>query len=403
MIQRQIYENLKNHLVKKEFTILTGARQTGKSTLLKQLESYCRKESIPVIFLNLENKSILGELNINPLNVLKFLPESVKKIILFVDEVQYLDDPSNFLKLLFDEHSEKLKIVASGSSAFYLDDAFRDSLAGRKRIFNLFTCSFREYLKLSGKSELLDDLENILQRSNFKSSLIDYLRNEWESYMLYGGYPSIITEPDKQEKINRLKEIRDSFIKRDILESGVLNETAFYNLLRILASQCGNLVNVNELASTLRVRGETVSNYLHIMQKCYHIALIKPFFKNLRKELVKMPKVYFHDNGLRNCLINNFQMPSSRADKGELWENTVFQILVNHKGLDAIHYWRTIGGNEVDFVLPEIETPSAFEAKFDFYQVKPYKYKIFNEAYPEIRLYSLWMNPLDEDFFRRLG
>ena len=103
---------------------------------------HCREQNIPVVILNLENKTIIAELNKNPLNVFRYLPNVNKKTIVFVDEVQYLDDPTNFLKLLYDEHADKIKIIASGSSAFYLDNRFRDSLAGRKRIFQLFTCDF---------------------------------------------------------------------------------------------------------------------------------------------------------------------------------------------------------------------------------------------------------------------
>jgi uncharacterized protein len=359
MLHRKLFEDLQAHLLKKEYSIITGARQTGKSTLLKQLEAHCKQMEIPVVFLNLENRTILSELNENPLNILKFMPEPNKKTMVLMDEIQYLDDPSNFLKLLYDEHSEQIKVVATGSSAFYIDHQFKDSLAGRKKLFQLNTCSFDEYLLLSGKSHLLKEKDLLLKNTNFKSSLIDYLRIEWESYMIYGGYPAILTEPDKQEKINRLKDLRDSFVKRDILESGVINESAFYNLFRVLAGQTGSMVNVNELSSTLRIKNETVDNYLMVMQKCFHIALIKPFSGNLRKELVKMPKVFLLDTGLRNCLLNNFQPLSVRNDKGELWENTVFRILADKFGADTIHYWRTSSGNEVDFVLSDIGEPKA--------------------------------------------
>ncbi|HUX59267.1 MAG TPA: ATP-binding protein [Bacteroidales bacterium] len=402
MIRRKLFEDLQAHLLKKEYSIITGARQTGKSTLLKQLEVHCKQMEMPVVFLNLENKTILAELNENPLNILKFMPEPNKKTVVLVDEIQYLEDPSNFLKLLYDEHSEQIKVVASGSSAFYIDHQFRDSLAGRKKLFQLFTCSFDEYLELGGKSYLKEEKEHLIKNRDFKSTLIDYLRIEWESYMIYGGYPAIITEPNKQEKIDRLKEIRDSFVKRDILESGVNNETAFYNLFRVLAGQTGGLVNVNELSSTLRIKNETVDNYLSIMQKCFYIALTKPFYKNLRKELIKMPKVFLLDTGLRNCLLNNFQPLSVRTDKGELLENTVFRILADKYGSDAIHYWRMSDGNEVDFVLSDIAEPKAIEAKYDKTQVKVNKYKLFTAAYPEIPLQFIWINPFEQDFFRRI-
>jgi len=402
MIRRKLFEDLHAHLLKKEFSIITGARQTGKSTLLKQLQTYCTQMKIPVVFLNLENKTILAELNENPLNLLKFIPVPNTRTVALVDEVQYLDDPSNFLKLIYDEHSNHIKVVATGSSAFYIDNQFKDSLSGRKKIFQLNTCSFDEYLELSGKSDLREEKDYLLNNGDFKSTLIDYLRVEWEMYMIYGGYPSIVTEPDKQEKISRLKDIRDSFVKRDILESGVNNETAFYNLFRILAGQTGGMVNVNELSSTLRIRNETVDNFLKIMQKCFHIALIKPYYRNLRKELVKMPKVFLLDTGLRNCLLNNFQPLSERTDKGELWENTVFRILADKIGTDAIQYWRTSAGNEVDFVLSQTQSLKAIEVKYDNRHIKLNKYKLFTENYPDIPLQFFWLNPFDQDFFRRI-
>ncbi len=404
MIRRKLFEDLKGHLDKKEYTILTGARQTGKSTLLRQLETYCKENLIPCIFLNLENKVILAELQASPLNVLKYLPDTEQRTVVFVDEVQYLDDPSNFLKHLYDEHAAQIKIVASGSSAFYIDDRFRDSLAGRKKIFHLYTCSFDEYLLLSGKPDLLEEKRRLILNQGAKSTQINYLQQEWENYMLYGGYPAVVTEPDKREKINRLREIRDSFVKRDILESGITNDIAFYNLFRILAGQSGNLVNINELSSTLRIRNETINNYLNVMQKCFHIALLSPFSQNLRKELTKMPKVFMLDTGLRNCLIDNFQYIVSRIDKGELWENTFFRILADQYDLSSIHFWRTSEGKEVDFVLSDTgEAPRAIEVKYDQAHVKPGKYKLFTTAYPDIPLSFVWMSPFNEDFFRRIN
>ncbi|GGB01353.1 ATP-binding protein [Puia dinghuensis] len=402
-MRRALFDQLAAHLDKKEFTVLTGARQTGKSTLLRQLEIHCKEQSLPSVFLNLENRDVLSILNERPLNLLNYLPDVKQRVIAFIDEIQYLDDPSNFLKLLYDEHVQQVKIVATGSSAFYIDDHFRDSLGGRKRVFQLLTCSFSEYLQLNGKDQLLQELKRISSNEKARTSQLDYLRQEWESYMLYGGYPAIITEPDKKEKIEKLREIRDSFVKRDILESGVQNETAFFHLFRLLAEQSGSLINVHELSVTLRIKTDTVNNYLHILQKCFHLALVKPYFRNLRKELTKMPKGFLLDTGLRNCLLNNFQQLQIRMDRGELWENMYFRNLMDRYGLDPIYYWRTSDGNEVDFVLPEKENPFAVEAKYDKAQIKSGKYKKFVETYPEIPLHYAWLHPFDEDFFRRLN
>lgn len=402
MIYRSVFDDLIAHLHKKEFSIITGARQTGKSTLLRQIEERCIQEGIPAFFFNLENRTLLADLNDNPLNVLKYFTAGNKRTVLLVDEIQYLEDPSNFLKLLYDEHVEQLKVIASGSSAFYMDNRFKDSLAGRKKIFRLYTCSFDEYLALSGKSDLLDEKNRLIAHRDARSTKLDYLRIEWENYLMYGGYPAVITETNVDEKINRLKEIRDSFVKRDLQESGVSNETAFYQLFRILAAQTGNLVNVSEISSTLRIKNETTVNYLNILQKCFHISLINPFFRNLRKELVKMPKVFLMDTGMRNCLLDNFQPLSVRIDKGELWENALFRLLTEKYEPDAIHYWRTTTGNEIDFVLPTLNKPLAIETKYDKMRFKPLKYKLFRETYPDISLEYHWMSPFDEDFFRRL-
>ncbi|MCL2649812.1 MAG: ATP-binding protein [Candidatus Azobacteroides sp.] len=402
-MQRNLFETLLSHLDKKEFTILTGARQVGKSTLLKQLEKHCRDNGKTTVFLNLENKPILNELDKSPLNIFNYLPNTPERVIVFIDEIQYLADPSNFLKLLYDDHVDKIKIVATGSSAFYLDDKFKDSLAGRKKIFFLPTCSFDEYLRLSGNDDLFNELVRIQTNPAAKSIQIEQLHQAWNSYMLYGGYPAVITEPDKQEKIARLQEIRDSYIKRDVLESGVQNEQAFYNLFRLLADQVGNLVNINELATTLRIKDNTVTNYLSVLQKCFHIVLLQPFYRNLRKELTKMPKVYLLDTGLRNCLLNNFQQPEERTDKGALWENTCFRLLIDKYGSDNVLFWRTTAGNEVDFVVPDIENPQAIEVKFDKNAIKESKYKIFKENYPEIPLSFAWIEPFDEEFFRRIN
>lgn len=400
-MRRLMFAKLKQHLPKKEFTILTGARQTGKSTLLKQLESYCKEENIAVVFLNFEFKNILADLDENPLNLLNYLPQTQDKKVVLIDEVQYLQNPTNFLKLLYDEHADDIKIIASASSAFYMDDKFNDSLAGRKRIFTLLTCSFDEYLELSGKDELLKEKQRIISNPKAKSTQISYLKNEWDSYMTYGGYPAVITETNLKEKEARLKELRDSFVKRDILESGVQNETVFYQLFRLIASQTGNLINVNELSTTLKVRNETIANYLEIMQKCFHIALVKPFFKNLRKELVKMPKAYLLDTGLRNCLVNNFQPFAVRLDKGELWENINYKLLTEKYDFEEIKFWRTADGNEVDFIIPEVATPFAVEAKLNEKLIKRSKYQKFTSVYPEFNFRFSWYQDFDEDFFRR--
>lgn len=391
MLIRKKHTALFNHIHKKEFTILIGARQIGKSTLLKQLADELKSRDEIVYFLNLERKDVLQELDNNPENLLKFCPLANKsRIVVMIDEIQYLKDPSGFLKLLYDEYAEQLKIVATGSSAFYMNKDFKDSLAGRKQIFQMPTLDFEEFLDFKGKTELLNDLADLRKGEKQKSVYENMFWALMDEYLNYGGYPAVVLENDFGGKKELLKEIRDSYVKRDILESGVMDEEKLYRLMMVLASQSGNLMNVNELSNTLRINNSTVENYLYILQKCFHISLVRPFYGNLRKELVKMPKVYINDLGLRNILINYFAPIEQRADKGALLENYAFRKLLEKQEPDQVKFWRTADGNEVDFVVEtSFKKGFAVEVKFQENEAKLSKYKTFVNAYPEFPL-QIW-------------
>ena len=380
---RKIFQDLLAHTQKREFTILIGARQTGKSTLLKQVAENLTASGETVVMLNLERKNILLEINQNPENVLKYVQQNnPNKTFILIDEIQYLDDPTNFLKLIYDEYADRIKIIATGSSAFYIDIKFKDSLAGRKKIFELKTLDFEEFLHFKNEEIQLKELQLLRNNDIQKSILEEQLWVSLEEYITFGGYPAVVLENKTNDKIELLQEIRDSFLKRDILEAGITDETKFYNLLILLAGQTGNLLNINELANTLRLTHQATEQFLYVLQKCFHISLIKPFYHNLRKELVKMPKVYFNDLGLRNALINYFAPIQQRADKGALLENYVFRRLSERYSNDQIKFWRTTDGNEVDFVVEENAFGGqAIEVKFSSVEGAPKKYKKFNELY----------------------
>ncbi|WP_310559209.1 ATP-binding protein [Flavobacterium sp.] len=397
MIKRKKKTIIAEHLSKKEFTILIGARQIGKSTLLKQLYDDLHQKAEAVYFLNLDRKEILDELNESPENLFKLCPlQKDKKIIVFIDEIQYLDDATNFIKLLFDEYSNKLKIVATGSSAFYIDKQFNDSLVVRKKIFHMGTLDFEEFLLFKGRNDLVEEVLKLKNRKKVKSIQENVLWGFMDEFVNYGGYPAVVLENDINQKIELLKDIRDSFIKRDILESGITDESKFFRMLMLLASQSGNLLNVNEISNTLRITNATVENYLYILQKCFHITLVKPFYNNLRKELTKMPKVYINDLGLRNVLINYFSPLEQRADKGMVLENLSFRLLSERFDQDQIKYWRTADGNEVDFVIESSYLKGfAVEVKFNEQEVKLSKYNKFVQNYPDFPLEFWWWKKMD--------
>lgn len=397
MKRRKKHTIISNHISKREFTILIGARQIGKSTLLKQLFEELKQNGEAVFFLNLDRKDILEELNQNPENLLKICPlQSDKKIIVFIDEIQYLDDATNFLKLLFDEYSTQLKIVATGSSAFYIDRQFNDSLVGRKKIFQMGTLDFEEFLLFKNRADLVNEISQFKSKKKSKSIQENLLWAYMDEFINYGGYPAVVLEENIEDKIELLREIRDSYIKRDVLESGITDETKFYRMLMLLASQTGNLLNVNEISNTLRISNATVENYLYVLQKCFHITLLKPFYANLRKELKKMPKVYINDLGLRNVLINYFSPLEQRADKGAVLENFSFRLLSERFEEDQIKYWRTADGNEVDFVIETSYLKGfAVEIKFSEQEAKMSKYNKFIQNYPDFPLEFWWWKKMD--------
>ncbi len=377
-IIRDITEKAAEYLENPEILLFIGARQAGKTTILKQLKDILEKKKKQVYFLNLEDLEYLNLLNKTPKNLLKIftLDLNIANYI-FIDEIQYLENPSNFLKYIYDEYNGKIKLIVSGSSAFYLDKKFKDSLAGRKKIFYVRTLSFREFLRFKN--------ENKLARNDFgKLSLSDKetLSLYFREYMIYGGYPRVVLSPIA-EKEEILREIAFSYIKKDIYEARVKQEEVFYRLFKIFASQTGGLVNSSELAGTLGVSKTAIDNYLYVMQKSFHIILLKPFFRNIRKEITKMPKVYFLDLGLRNFFANNFQSFEERNDKGMLLENAVLRQLLEKHNEDFIRFWRTTGGNEIDFIAKEKE---AFEVKINEEKFNEKNYKVFLKNYHDMNL-----------------
>ena len=393
-MKRKMFTSLYNHIEKKEFTILTGARQVGKTTLLKQLEEKANNEGKTTFFVTFENPDILNAINKHPENIMEYFSLSTQnnipaseKTYLFIDEVQYADNPSNFLKLLFDKYADRLKIIATGSSAFYIDRKFKDSLAGRKRLFELFTMDFEEFLFFKNQKELLIELKRLKEDYNNKSLNEREINHLFNEYLTYGGYPAVVLENNIEQKRLILNELINTYVKKDALESKVSNEEVFFNLLRILASQTGNLLNMYELANTLRVSHSAIENYIYILKKCFYIHLIKPFYANIRKELSKMPKVFFNDLGLKNILLNYFDPVTQRIDKGELLENYIFTRLRDLYHYNNINFWRTTQGNEIDFIVSEsFRKGKAYEVKFSETMFKEKKYQKFTSNYPDYEL-----------------
>lgn len=396
---RKSFNTIEKHLETDDILILTGPRQAGKTTMLEYLEGVLRAANKPVNYFTLEETDYREELNKDPQNIFKLFPGSRSdKSYFLIDEIQYLDDPTHFLKLLYDLHRKDLKLIVTGSSAFYMDHKFKDSLAGRKKIFPVFPLDFRDFLRFNDLEDLIRYLPGSLPDEpgdEIPLSVQKEIQTRYAEYLVFGGYPKVILTRDLAEKKGELREIALSYIKKDVLEAGIRNEDAYYKIVRMLADRPGALVNSHEIANSVRISQSAVENYLGVAQKAFHFALVRPFFTNIRKELTKMPKVYFYDNGLRNYFVRNFSPLTERSDRGEILENAVFRQLLETYDLDQLKHWRTADGHEVDFI---VEDRFAVEVKYSERTYRENRYKKFREIYPQMPFYLVAIEDLDKGY-----
>lgn len=387
---RKILKNIEKHIDSDLILLIIWGRQVGKTTLLKEINKKINRK-IETYFLNLENIGIKNLLNINPENIFQ-ITWSWKdtKQIIFIDEIQYLDNPTNFLKYIYDEYKWIIKLIITWSRAFYIDSKFKDSLIWRKKIFNMYWLDFTEYLEFQWRNDLIKIIET---HKRIPLLLEKDIEKIWMEYITYWWYPQIAMLRSKEYKIDMLNDYCNDYIKKDIYESRIQDEVKFLNLIKILSFQVWNLLNINEIANTLDSSQPTIEKFIYVLQKTFHISLIRPFFHNIRNELSKMPKIYFNDLWIRNSFLRNFDNIHDRIDKWQYLENLVFREFLFKYPLDEIKFRRTQSKNEIDFIINENQ---AYEIKFDKKWISQSKYKVFKENYKNIALEFIWFNDVME-------
>ena len=328
--------------------VLHGARQVGKTTIMHYLMDYLKKDKSVadnfVFYMDLEDFILLDLCNKGPEEVLNYIKgkgcDLDGKVYLFIDEIQYLNNPSSFLKLFHDRYKGKVKLIVSGSSSFNIKTKFKDSLVGRTIDFEIFGLDFEEFLNFKGKSLSLESKVD---------SIVNELKDLYKEYVLFGSYPAIVLEPEIAIKEEMLKQIINTYIKKDIKDlANIRDLNKFNNLIKILAAQTGNLLNVLEIANTLGISQASVEKYLLILENTYIIRRVYPFHKNIKSELTKMPKIYFEDTGIVNLFINK---QFSQVLTGQLFEQSIFSELRKNKNIDSLFFWRTTQKQEIDFII----------------------------------------------------
>lgn len=347
-IPRILEENINKSIKNNKILILLGARQVGKTTLLKKIIS-ASTGTIINLDIGVDLSKFESASKMVPNEALRFLGGGK---ILVIDEAHKYPDTGRIVKGWYDFGIDK-KVILSGSSPLNLLGNHAESLAGRNEKLFLSPLLFEEVL--SNQSWYLKD--NILENQTL--SLIDKL-------MVYGSYPEALINDDPEKYLLNL--VSDTLL-RDLLQEGLVrSSTVIKKLLLLLAYQIGSEVSVSELSRNLEVSRLTVGKYLDLLEKVYVIFRLPSYSTNPRKEIVKSQKIYFWDVGIRNALINEFKMPESRTDIGALWENFVISEfakdnLMKEKN-NNLYFWRTRDGSEVDLVVKDKNNLKAFEIKY---------------------------------------
>lgn len=381
---RNLLEQLKKWISRKEIYAIKGPRQSGKTTLLRILKDYLIGEKgvslENIVFLTLEDREVLEKFSRNPKEFVRslVLHKQNEQFYFLIDEFQYLQDGGQKLKLLYDLF-ENIKFIITGSSSLELTGKTAKFLVGRMFSFYLYQLSFEEFISV--KSSQLNNVyqensrlikEFILEGKDFACPEEDIFGGDFERYFeeysLFGGYPEVIKTDDIETKRLILKNIYDTYVSKDIIELLKITDISkFRTILELLANQIGCLINYNSLTTDSQSYFNQIKHYLSVLEETFIIGLLRPFFTNKTTELKKNPKAYFIDPGLRNYLLNNFNEFSLRPDKGEIVENIVFTQL-KIKELNPLKYWRTLSKAEVDFIIEIGGELVPIEVKYSYFK-----------------------------------
>ncbi|MEW5758524.1 MAG: ATP-binding protein [Candidatus Omnitrophota bacterium] len=364
-LKRRLEGEVEKWLDRREIIAIKGPRQSGKTTLLKILKEYLetkrKVDPKTIIYLNFEDRDILENFSKDPKSYVKsFIADKAdQKFYFLIDEFQYLEDGGQKIKLLYDIY-ENIKFIITGSSSLELTAACAKYLVGRLFSFHLYQFSFAEFLQTKEQNIFNNYLEESSKLKNFILNSADLeirgsiyekeLRQYFEDYATFGGYPEVVKASNTETKKIILKNIYDTYISKDIIELLHIGDISdFRTILKLLSNQIGGLLNYHSLTTDSKSYFKRTKKWLNILEETFVIRQIRPYFKNKTTELKKNPKIYFSDTGLRNYIINNFNTFDIRSDAGLLVENTIFNQI--YPQVESIRYWRTLGKAEVDFIL----------------------------------------------------
>ena len=358
MYKRDLESIVKEHCFKGKVIVLLGARQVGKTTLLKTLMREQNMEN--VLFLNCDEPQTVSLLTNRNLREIQALVGKNKFVV--IDEAQKVDNIGLTLKLMVDNIPD-IQIIATGSSAFELRNQLNEPLTGRKFEYQMFPISTNEIWQTEGYLDV---------------------RRLLEHRLVYGSYPDILTHSGDAREL--LTTLTDSYLYKDILATDSLRKPDLLDkLLRALSYQVGSEVSYNELAQVTNSDTKTVERYIELLEKCFIIFRLNGLSRNLRNELKRAKKIYFYDNGVRNAVIQQFSPVDMRNDMGALWENFFISERMKYNHYNRYYcntyFWRTSAQQEIDYIEERDGVMTAFEMKWNPKKANTRFPKSFIEAY----------------------
>ncbi|MFZ4475497.1 MAG: ATP-binding protein [Saprospiraceae bacterium] len=338
--KRSILPALQAHMTKKQVTVLTGMRRTGKTTLLKYL---MEQSDVPQkIFFDLErldNRELFSEKNYETI-VYALTQRGIQfseKVLIGMDEIQLVPNLPSVIKYLYDHYD--IKFILTGSSSYYLKNHFEESMAGRKKIFEVYPLRFGELLDFIGVP--YPAVESTPFNRPFLHAEYQRLHPYYESFIQFGGFPEVVLSESEADKKDLIADILSSYINFDI--ASVMDfkksETA-YKLIKLLATRIGSKVDISKLASMAGLSRHSLENYLQLFEQSYLIQTIPVSSASPDREIVKAKKLYFLDNGIASL--------AAELGSGAKFENAIFNQLRNW---GAVSYYSMKSGQEIDFIL----------------------------------------------------
>ncbi len=343
-IKRAIEDDIINDIKSKNKVILIyGARRVGKTMLVSKI-----LESLKMDFLLLNGENLEHEQLLESRTTENYKRLLGKKKLLVIDEAQTIPEIGLKLKLMIDT-IPGLKILATGSSSFDLNNRVGEPLVGRKKEYILYPLAQMEFSKVEDYTTLI---------SNFKERII------------FGGYPELIHLHERKEKVEYLKEITNSYLLKDIVAfEGVKKRDKIVKLLKMISFRIGSEISLESIGNELQISKNTVDRYLDLLSKVFILHRLTGFSANLDNEITKKSKWYFMDNGIRNAIISNFNTPDSRDDMGKLFENFFINERIKYQSYNRMmvnnYFWRHKSRQEIDWVEETENGLSAFEIKWN--------------------------------------